>query len=99
MYSEADRAAAFILTLVREKGYKFGDNVVVCNDTDTRGGILRRTFMRWGIPVFMDRKRKVLHHQAVNFLLALMELTAKCYLYEALMRIVISEVSGFDGDE
>lgn len=99
MYSEADRAAAFILTLVREKGYKFGDIVVVCNDTDTRGGILRRTFMRWGIPVFMDRKRKVLHHQAVNFLLALMEVTAKGYRDEALMRIVKSEVTGFDGDE
>lgn len=99
MYSEADRAAAFILTLVRERGYRFGDIVVVCNDTDVRGGILRRTFMRWGIPVFMDKKRKVLHHQAVSFLLAMMEAVAKGYRDETLMRIVKSEVTGFDDDE
>ncbi len=56
MYAEAERAAAYILELVREEGYRYGDIVVVCNDTETRGGILRRTLMRWGIPVFMDKK-------------------------------------------
>lgn len=55
MYAEADRAAAYILELVRDRGYRFGDIVVVCNDADIRGGILKRTFMRWGIPVFMDK--------------------------------------------
>ena len=33
IYAEADRAAAYILQLVRELGYRFGDIVVVCNDT------------------------------------------------------------------
>ena len=99
MYTEADRAAAYILKLVREKGYKFGDIVVVCNDTDIRGGILRRTFMRWGIPVFMDKKRKVLHHQAVSFLLALMEVIAKGYRDDALMRLVKSGIMDFNDDE
>ena len=99
VYAEAERAAAYVLELVREKGYRFGDIVAVCNDMDVRGGILKRTFMRWDIPVFMDRKRTVLHHQAVSFLLALMETVSGGYRDDALMRIVKSEITGFDDDE
>lgn len=99
MYAEADRAASYILKLVREQGYKFGDIVVVCNDTDTRGGILKRTFMRWGIPVFMDRKRKVLHHQAVKFLLALMEAISSGYRDNAIMGILKSGLMEFADDD
>lgn len=99
MYAEAERAAAYILELVREEGYRYGDIVVVCNDTETRGGILRRTLMRWGIPVFMDKKRKVLHHQAVSFLLALLEVIAKGYRDEAVMSLVKSGMMPFSEEE
>ena len=99
MYAEAERAAAYILELVREEGYRYGDIVVVCNDTETRGGILRRTLMRWGIPVFMDKKRKVLHHQAVSFLLALLEVVAKGYRDEAVMSLVKSGMMPFSEEE
>ena len=99
MYAEAERAAAYILELVREKGYRYGDIVVVCNDTETRGSILRRTLMRWGIPVFMDKKRKVLHHQAVSFLLALLEVIAKGYRDEAVMSLVKSGMMPFSEEE
>lgn len=99
MYAEAERAAAYILELVREEGYRYGDIVVVCNDTETRGGILRRTLMRWGIPVFMDKKRKVLHHQAVSFLLALLEVIAKGYRDEAVMSLVKSGMMTFSEEE
>ena len=99
MYAEAERAAAYILELVREEGYRYGDIVVVCNDKETRGGILRRTLMRWGIPVFMDKKRKVLHHQAVSFLLALLEVIAKGYRDEAVMSLVKSGMMPFSEEE
>ncbi len=99
MYAEAERAAAYILELVREKGFRYGDIVVVCNDTELRGGILRRVFMRWGIPVFMDKKRKVLHHQAVSFLLSLVEIIAKGYKDESMMRLIKSGMIAFTEDE
>lgn len=40
-----------------------------------------------------------MHHQAVSFLLALMEIIAKGYRDEALMRLVKSGIMGFDDDE
>lgn len=99
IYAEADRAAAYILKLVREHGCRFGDIVVVCNDTGLRTGVLRRTFVRWGIPVFIDQKRKVLHHPAVGFLLSLLEIIGNGYRDSAVMQLIKSGFLGFTEDE
>lgn len=98
-YEEAERAAAYILSLVRDHSYRYGDIVVVCNDLDVRGAMLRRTLTRWGIPVFTDKKRKVTHHSAVSFLLSLMELVAGGYSNEAVMRLVKSGVMDHSRDD
>ncbi len=99
IYAEADRAAAYILQMVREHGYRFGDIAVVCNDTGIRTGVLRRTFVRWGIPVFIDRKRKVLHHPAVGFLLSLLEIIGDGYRESTVMQLVKSGFLGFTEEE
>lgn len=98
-YAEAERAAAYILSLVRDYGYKYGDIVVVCNDMEGRGNILRRTFTRWGIPLFIDKKRTVMHHPAVSCLLAVMEIVSKGYRTESVMRMIKSGLMGFSADE
>lgn len=72
-YTEAESAAAFIQSLVRDEGYRYGDIAVLCNDMDGRGRMLRRAFERWDIPVFADQKRKVLHQPVVSFLLSFLE--------------------------
>lgn len=79
IYAEADRIAAHVTELVRERGYRYRDIVVICNDMDVRGGVLKRTFDRWGIPAFADRKRRVLHQPVVRFLLAFLDIIAKGY--------------------
>ncbi|MDO4545572.1 MAG: PD-(D/E)XK nuclease family protein, partial [Bacillota bacterium] len=99
IYREAERAAAYILKLVRDEGYRFKDMVVICNDTEIRGNALKRTFLRWGIPVFMDRKRKVLHHPAVGFLLALMEILAGGYRDQSVIRLIKSGLFPFSTDD
>ena len=99
IYAEADRAAAYIWQLVRDYGYRFADIAVVCNDTGLRTGVLRRTFVRWGIPVFIDQKRKVLHHPAVGFLLSLLEIIGNGYRDSAVMQLIKSGLLGFTEDE
>jgi len=98
-YAEAERAAAYISCLVRDHGYKYGDIVVVCNDMEGRGSILRRTFTRWGIPLFIDKKRTVMHHPAVSCLLAVMEIVSKGYRTDSVMRMIKSGLMGFSADE
>ena len=99
IYAEADRAAAYILQLVREHGYRFGDIVVVCNDTGLRSGVIRRTFVRWGIPVFIDQKRKVIQHPVVGFLLSLLEIIGNGYRDNAMMQLIKSGFLGFAEEE
>lgn len=99
IYAEADKAAAYILKLVREERYRFGDIVVICNDASVRTGILRRTFIRWGIPVFVDKKRKILHHPVVGFILALMEAVSFGYRGSSVMKLIKSGMMGFEEDK
>lgn len=99
IYAEADRAAAYILRLVREHGYRFGDIVVVCNDTGLRSGVIRRTFVRWGIPVFIDQKRKVIQHPVVGFLLSLLEIIGSGYRDSAVMQLIKSGFLGLAEEE
>ena len=99
IYAEADRAAAYILQLVREHGYRFGDIVVVCNDTGLRSGVIRRTFVRWGIPVFIDQKRKVIQHPVVGFVLSLLDIIGNGYRDNAVMQLIKSSFLGFAEEE
>ena len=95
IYAEADRAAACVTELVRDKGYRYRDIALICNDMDVRGGVLRRTFERWGIPVFADRKRQVLHQPVVRFLLSFLHVIAEGYTDTAVMEMVSAGLMGF----
>ena len=58
-YNEAESAAAYILHLIRDKGYRYRDIGVVCNDADTRGAALEHAFDEYGLPAFVDKKRSI----------------------------------------
>lgn len=82
-----------------EHGYRFGDIVVVCNDTGLRSGVIRRTFVRWGIPVFIDQKRKVIQHPVVGFVLSLLDIIGNGYRDNAVMQLIKSGFLGFAEEE
>ena len=73
-YSEAETIAADIRTLVREKGFRYRDILVICNEAEKRGSIFRRTFQRYEIPLFMDRKRSITQEPAISFILTMLEI-------------------------
>ncbi|MGI6751935.1 MAG: PD-(D/E)XK nuclease family protein [Anaerovoracaceae bacterium] len=81
-YGEAETAAAEILSLVRDKGYRFRQIGVICNDMETRGPIANRIFHEYGIPVFSDVKRGVLHNPVVALIISLLDILAGNWLYE-----------------
>lgn len=99
LYAEADRVAAHITELVRDGGYRYGDITVICNDMDVRGRILNRTFERWGIPAFADRKRRVLHQPVVRFLLSFMDVIDTGYDGNAIMEMVSAGLFGWTRED
>lgn len=72
-YAEAETAAVRIMELVRERGMRYRDIVIICNDAQVRGSVFRRVFDRYGIPLFIDRKRSILQEPAVEFIFAMMD--------------------------
>jgi len=98
-FEEAESAAAYIQSLVRDQGYRYGQIAVLCNDMDGRGRMLRRAFERWDIPVFADQKRKVLHQPVVSFLLSFLEVLTEGFRGDGIIGMIKSGLLGWDPED
>ncbi|MDR0853394.1 MAG: PD-(D/E)XK nuclease family protein [Clostridiales Family XIII bacterium] len=87
-YSEAEAAASAICRLVREEGLRYKDIILLTNDMEVRGEIIRRTFENYGLPTFMDRRRDIDHNPVLEYILALPELLAGGLRQEDVIRWV-----------
>ncbi|HAF59875.1 MAG TPA: hypothetical protein DCK81_01860 [Clostridiales bacterium UBA9856] len=87
-YGEAETAAAFICSLVRDRGLRFRDIAVICNDMEERGSIIKRVFEEYGISFFQDQKRRVLHNPAIVFISSLLDVLQSGWVYEDVFRLV-----------
>lgn len=66
--SEADAAARRILSLVRDQGFRWRDILVLLRTPDIYADLLERTFKRYEIPCFIDRRRSMWNHPLVVLL-------------------------------
>ena len=87
-YAEAETAAAKILHLVREEGFRYRDILVICNDMETRASVIKRVFADYGIAAFLDKKRDILHHPSIEFILSLIDVSVNGWLYEDIFRML-----------
>ncbi|MBK5247479.1 MAG: exodeoxyribonuclease V subunit gamma, partial [Peptostreptococcaceae bacterium] len=99
IYAEVESAAAFIVELVRDKGLRFRDIVVICNDMETRGSIIKRTFEEYGLPIFLDKKRNALHHPILEFVSALIDINSRGWLSQDVFRLAKTGLSDLTNDE
>lgn len=98
-YSEAESAATYILYLLREKGYRYRDIVLICNDQTTRGNILSRVFEEYGIPMFRDEKRKIINANPAICLISMLEAVANKFRTSDIFRVLKSGLTRFSVDE
>lgn len=98
-HHEAERAAAYIQALIRDEGLRYGDIALVCNDTEGLGSMVTRALQRMDIPVFADRKRRVLHQPVVSFLLSFLDVIQRGYGSDGLMGMVKSGLLGWTSDQ
>ncbi len=99
MYGEAETAAGYILHLVRDKGLLLRDILLICNDLETRGSIYKRVFAEYGLDLFMDNKRDIMHSPAVNYILALLDILGKGYRTEDVFRLLKTGLGPLKEDE
>jgi len=63
---EVNFIARQILTLCRERGYRFRDIAVVLRSGEQYHHLIETTFAEYGIPFFIDRRREVTYHPVVE---------------------------------
>lgn len=74
--AEAEAAARRILSLVREKGFRYRDILVLLRHADTYADALRRSFSALGVPVFIDQRRPMDHHPLLLLVRSLLRFLA-----------------------
>ena len=79
LYNEAESAAAYVLSLVRDEGYRYRDIRVICNDQEVRGAILKRTFREYGMELISDSEKGILQSPIVRCILAFLDILNERY--------------------
>ena len=97
-YSEIEHTASKIVSLVRDKGYRWKDIAVICNDIENYGMVMKRVFEEYGIPFFMDQKRSIMHNPIVETVLSSLWIIHRGFRYEDIFRFLKAGFSGIDGE-
>jgi len=99
MYNEAESAAAYILHLLRDKGFRYRDIVVICNDQQLRASIITRVFEEYDISLFSDTKRKILNSNVAIFLVSMLTAIEGGYRSTDIFKTLKTGLSSLSADE
>lgn len=86
--AEVEGVAQQILHLVREKKYRFKDMALFIREPENYESIIATLFDDYGIPVFMDEKKSMLHHALIEFVRSSLEVVDSNWRGDALFRVL-----------
>lgn len=98
-YNEAESAAAYILHLVRDKGYRYRDIAVICNDAEQRGAALEHAFDEYGLPAFVDKKRSISGSGIAVYISAMITACTRGMRTQEIFRALKTGLGVLDQDE
>lgn len=99
LHTEVENAAAQILSLVRDKNYRWRDIALVSNDMENYGLLVERVFQEYGIPYFLDQKKSIMNNPIVECILSVLEIIRRGYRYEDVFRYLKAGFSGLSIEE
>lgn len=86
--AEVEGVAQRILSLVRDKNYRFDDMVLFIRDPEAYHDLIHTIFADYNIPVFIDEKRTMLNHPLIELLRSVLEMSDSNWRYDALFRVL-----------
>lgn len=86
--AEVEGVAQKILSLVRDKDYRFNDMVLFVRNPEGYHDLIHTIFADYRIPVFIDEKRTMLNHPLIEFLRSVLEVVDSNWRYDALFRVL-----------
>ncbi|KNF09410.1 ATP-dependent helicase/deoxyribonuclease subunit B [Gottschalkia purinilytica] len=98
-YTEIENVAIDIISLVRDKEYRWRDISVVCNSLDMYSPTIKRVFSEYGIPHFLDEKRSIMSNCIIKFLVSSLEVVSRNFRYEDIFKCVKTGLSDLTKEE
>jgi ATP-dependent helicase/nuclease subunit B len=90
--SEVEGAARKIIELVRDEGYRYRDIAVTVRNAGSYQPLIETVFSDYGIPVFLDQKKSMLHHPLIELIRSSLDVVLKNWRYEAVFRAVKTDM-------
>lgn len=98
-YAEVEDTARGILGLCRDQGYRYRDIAVVTGSLETYEKLVRVIFSEYGIPYFIDSKRKLTDTPLVQLILSVFEIFNSHWSYEAVFRYLKTGLAGIERED
>lgn len=98
-YSEMERVASQIVSLVRDKNYRWKDVAAVAPAMDVYAPIIKKVFREYEIPFFIDEKRSIMNNIIIKLILSALDMVSKNFRYEDVFRYVKTGFTGVTKDE
>ena len=73
-YTETQKTAAKIISLVRDEGFRWRDIKVAVGNMDTYETDIKRIFAQYEIPYFLDVKRDILNNPLTKYILSILDI-------------------------
>lgn len=99
IYSECEFVACTAKKLIRENGYRCREIAVISRNSESYEAPLRTALKKCGISVFEDSRQPVDASPVINLLSSALQIAAKGFLTETVMRYLKTELAGFDTNE
>jgi len=90
--AEVEAAAREIISLARDRGYRWREINVVLRDIEQYHDLIACVFSDYGIPFFIDRKRPVGHHPLIELISSALEVAANGWPYDAVFRFLKTDL-------
>lgn len=87
-FSELEKVAQEIVTLVRQEGYQYKEIAIIARNLDTYSNLIKAIFKEYEIPVFLDEKKELSQNILVKHVLAITSIFAKNWSYEAMFNYI-----------
>ncbi|WP_232696678.1 helicase-exonuclease AddAB subunit AddB [Brevibacillus daliensis] len=90
--AEVQGLALYMLSLTRTEGYRYRDMAVLLRDMEPYADEIASTFTEYGIPFFLDQKRRVTHHPLIELIRSSLETVTGNWRYDAVFRALKTDL-------
>lgn len=97
--SEVEFAAAVILKLVREEGWRFRDFAVAARNFDTYTDLVENVFAQYEVPVFLSTVTDILEKPVLTLITAALDTVSGGYQFEDLFRYLKTGLTDLTDEE